>query len=68
MFRISSDNGPKTTTELLEVARRAGVDVTSLSVQSTTLDDVFVFYTGRQLRDALQDAPMHDISHLYRKA
>ena len=26
----------------------------SLSVQSTTLDDVFVHYTGHQLRDALQ--------------
>jgi ABC-2 type transport system ATP-binding protein len=25
--------------------------VKSLSVQSTTLDDVFVHYTGRQLRD-----------------
>jgi hypothetical protein len=28
--------------------------VTSLSVQSTTLDDVFMHYTGHQLRDALQ--------------
>jgi ABC-2 type transport system ATP-binding protein len=25
--------------------------ITSLSVQNTTLDDVFVHYTGRQLRD-----------------
>jgi ABC-2 type transport system ATP-binding protein len=30
--------------------------VQSLSVQSTTLDDVFVHYTGRQLRDELQEA------------
>jgi hypothetical protein len=30
--------------------------VTSLSVQSTTLDDVFAHYTGHQLRDALQSA------------
>jgi ABC-2 type transport system ATP-binding protein len=28
--------------------------VSTLSVQSTTLDDVFVHYTGHQLRDALQ--------------
>ena len=54
VFRISSNNGPRTTTELLEAARAAGVAVTSLSVQSTTLDDVFVHYTGHQLRDALQ--------------
>ena len=56
VFRISSNNGPRTTMELMESARKAGVAVTSLSVQSTTLDDVFVHYTGHQLRDALQDA------------
>ncbi|HUI07023.1 MAG TPA: ATP-binding cassette domain-containing protein [Verrucomicrobiae bacterium] len=54
VFRISSENGPRTTIELMEAARQAGITVTSLSVQSTTLDDVFVHYTGHQLRDALQ--------------
>ena len=54
VFRLSSENGPRTTVALLETARNAGVSVTSLSVQSTTLDDVFVYYTGHQLRDALQ--------------
>ncbi|MFZ0430732.1 MAG: ATP-binding cassette domain-containing protein [Acidobacteriota bacterium] len=54
VFRISSDNGPRTTIELMETARGAGISVNSLSVQSTTLDDVFVHYTGHQLRDALQ--------------
>ncbi|HEX3889899.1 MAG TPA: ATP-binding cassette domain-containing protein [Verrucomicrobiae bacterium] len=55
IFRISSNNGPRTTVELLEAARNANVTVTSLSVQSTTLDDVFVHYTGHQLRDTLQN-------------
>ena len=59
VFRLSSNNGPRTTVELMEAARRAGVTVTSLSVQSTTLDDVFVHYTGHQLRDALQSAPVY---------
>jgi ABC-2 type transport system ATP-binding protein len=54
VFRISSLNGPRTTVALMEAARAAGVTVNSLSVQSTTLDDVFVHYTGHQLRDALQ--------------
>ena len=54
VYRISSLNGPLTTVELMTAAKSAGVTVTSLSVQSTTLDDVFVHYTGRQLRDALQ--------------
>ena len=54
IFRIASHNGPRTTVELVEAARRAGIQVSSLSVQSTTLDDVFTHYTGRQLRDELQ--------------
>jgi len=54
VFRISSNNGPRTTLGLMEAAREAGIAITSLSVQSTTLDDVFVHYTGHQLRDALQ--------------
>jgi len=54
--RIASTNGPATTLALMEAAERAGVTVQSLSVQSTSLDDVFVHYTGRALRDALHEA------------
>jgi len=54
VYRIASRNGPGTTVELVEAARRAGVTVTALSVQSATLDDVFMHFTGRQLRDELQ--------------
>jgi ABC-2 type transport system ATP-binding protein len=56
MYRVLTSNGSRTTTELVEMAVQAGVDVKSLSVQNTTLDDVFVHYTGRQLRDELQKA------------
>ena len=56
MYRILTGNGSQTTTELVETAVKAGVGVKSLSVQNTTLDDVFVHYTGRQLRDELQKA------------
>ncbi len=51
MYRILTSNGSKTTTELVELAVRQKVQVKSLSVQNTTLDDVFVHFTGRQLRD-----------------
>jgi ABC-2 type transport system ATP-binding protein len=56
MYRILTGNGSRTTTELVEMAVGASVGVKSLSVQNTTLDDVFVHYTGRQLRDELQKA------------
>lgn len=65
IFRIASNNGSRTTVALVEAARQAQVDVTSLSVQSTTLDDVFMHYTGRQLRDSVQEAVRYDVSHLY---
>jgi ABC-2 type transport system ATP-binding protein len=57
MFRVLTSNGSRTTTQLVEMAVQARVDVKSLSVQNTTLDDVFVHYTGRQLRDELVKAP-----------
>jgi ABC-2 type transport system ATP-binding protein len=50
-FRVLTGNGSRTTTELVELAVRSGIEVRSLTVQNTTLDDVFVHYTGRQLRD-----------------
>ncbi len=37
MYRILTSNGSKTTTELVELAVRKGVQVKSLSVQNTTL-------------------------------
>ena len=67
VYRIASANGPATTMALMERAAGAGVAVQSLSVQSTTLDDVFVHYTGRALRDQLQDAPAYDSSFLRRR-
>jgi hypothetical protein len=42
---------------LLAAAEAAHLTVTTLGVQSTTLDDVFVHYAGRGLRDALQEQP-----------
>ena len=51
MYRLLTSNGSLTTTELVEMATQCGGSIKSLSVQNTTLDDVFVHYTGRQLRD-----------------
>jgi ABC-2 type transport system ATP-binding protein len=68
MFKISSKNGPATTMAVLDAAAAAGVVVQSLSVASTTLDDVFVHYTGRALRDALQEASPQDSAFMMRRA
>ncbi len=56
MYRVLTDDGSATTTAMVEMAVHAGVKVKTLSVQSTTLDDVFVHYTGRALRDQMQNS------------
>jgi ABC-2 type transport system ATP-binding protein len=51
MYRVLTANGSLTTTELVALVNQQGETIRSLTVQNTTLDDVFVHYTGRQLRD-----------------
>jgi len=68
VFRIATGNGPATTLASMELASSEGLTVQSLSVQSTTLDDVFVHYTGRALRDALQEANPMDRAPMLRRA
>jgi ABC-2 type transport system ATP-binding protein len=67
IFRLATSNGPATTLALMEAAGRAGITVNSLSVQSTTLDDVFVHFTGRALRDALQSASATESPFMIRR-
>jgi ABC-2 type transport system ATP-binding protein len=68
IYRIATANGPATTLALMEMAAHDNITVKSLSVQSTTLDDVFVHYTGRALRDALQEANPLDRGPMLRRA
>jgi ABC-2 type transport system ATP-binding protein len=63
---ISTTSGPLTVRELMDTARDRGVNVRRVSVQGTTLDDVFLYYTGRQLRDTASETLKRDMSHLYK--
>ena len=67
VFRIATLNTPVTTMALLEAAEEIHLEVQSFAVQTTTLDDVFVHYTGRQLRDSLQDASPQDSAFMMRR-
>jgi ABC-2 type transport system ATP-binding protein len=66
IIHISTTSGPLTVRELMDLARDRGVNVRRVSVQGTTLDDVFLYYTGRQLRDAASETVKRDVSHLYK--
>jgi len=67
VLRIVSASGPATTTALMAAAAASGVTVRSLSVKSTTLDDVFVHYTGHDLRDALQEMSPQERAAMFRR-
>jgi ABC-2 type transport system ATP-binding protein len=65
IVHIGSKDGPATVAALMDLSRARGVTVRRVTVQSTTLDDVFLHYTGSELRDATH-AATYDISHFYR--
>jgi ABC-2 type transport system ATP-binding protein len=56
-YRVSSDRGPASAQELIELAREHKLELKSLSVASTSLDDVFLHYTGHGIAEAEASAP-----------
>jgi ABC-2 type transport system ATP-binding protein len=56
VVHITSSDGPATVAALMDLSRAQKVTVKRVIVQSTTLDDVFLHYTGTALRDAPQKA------------
>ena len=66
LWHVSTTDGPTTVREMMDLSRDRGVNVRRVSVQGTTLDDVFLYYTGRQLRDEASDSVKRDVSHLYK--
>jgi ABC-2 type transport system ATP-binding protein len=66
-FRLTSHAGAATTGAVLAEAADRGVTVESISVANTTLDDVFLHYTGRQLRDQLEGPSAADSPFIMRR-
>jgi ABC-2 type transport system ATP-binding protein len=65
MYRILTNDGSTTTTQIVAMAIHDNIKVKSLTVQNTTLDDVFVHYTGRQLRDEIHAAPLYQPAQIH---
>lgn len=62
---LASLDGPATVGALMDLARTKHVMVRRVTVQSTTLDDVFLHYTGSDLRDGTHKAT-YDVSRFYK--
>ncbi len=54
-LRVTVGSGEKVIPLIFEEARSLGVNIESVSLNKPTLDDVFVKYTGRSLRDEKTD-------------
>jgi ABC-2 type transport system ATP-binding protein len=65
-LHLVSNDGPSSVAALMDLARAKNVQVKKVSVQSTTLDDVFMHYTGSDLRDSAKQGVGLDVGHLYR--
>jgi ABC-2 type transport system ATP-binding protein len=51
IINITVKNAEKFAPEILEFARKNGVVVNSLSIRKPTLGDVFLHFTGREIRE-----------------
>lgn len=52
MYRVKSESGEVTAPLIIEALRRKGYAVTKLSLTKPTLNEVYLQYTGRSMRDA----------------
>jgi ABC-2 type transport system ATP-binding protein len=50
-FRVRADGGATLLPRLIEALRRDGIEVTAASLSRITLEDVFIHFTGRSLRE-----------------
>jgi ABC-2 type transport system ATP-binding protein len=51
LIQIGVDSGNRRLVELIELANKSNYSIEDVSVSKPSLDDVFLKYTGRQLRD-----------------
>jgi len=50
-LRVRADNGAALLPKLIEILREDGIDVTAANLQRISLEDVFIHFTGRSLRE-----------------
>jgi ABC-2 type transport system ATP-binding protein len=46
-----NEDGSRVLPSIIETLRSAGIEISTINLKKPSMDDVFVFYTGRELRD-----------------
>jgi ABC-2 type transport system ATP-binding protein len=52
-------DGDKVIPEIVSLAERAGISIESISLKKPSLDDVYLHFTGRQIREAEESREAH---------
>ncbi|WP_287585280.1 ATP-binding cassette domain-containing protein [Candidatus Borrarchaeum sp.] len=55
IFNLVVDQGEKRIPQVLAIAKNAGVEIASVGLNKPTLDDVFLHFTGRRIREERGD-------------
>jgi len=48
---LVSEDGTKVLPSVIDTLRNRGIEISTINLKKPSMDDVFVFYTGRELRD-----------------
>jgi ABC-2 type transport system ATP-binding protein len=62
-----TDDGTRVLPHLLDLLRAENVAVTGINMKKPSMDDVFIHYTGRELRDEVTESAAAAISHAGRR-
>lgn len=66
-LRISVIKGEEKIPLLIDLARSHDVTISSINLRKPTLDDVFLHYTGREIRDQQAENPMKRMARMHRR-
>jgi len=55
-ININVENGDKLIIEIIEIAKNNGIKINSVNLKKPTLEDVFIHYTGRTIREEKGDS------------
>ncbi len=62
---LSVDQGEEKIPLIMEIAQKAGVRIKSISLHKPTLDDVFLHYTGRSIREEAPESSLKQIARMH---
>ncbi|MEN6341431.1 MAG: ATP-binding cassette domain-containing protein [Methanospirillum sp.] len=62
-----TDDGTRVLPHLLDALRAGGVEVTGINMKKPSMDDVFIHYTGRELRDERAESVSAAVSRAGRR-